>query len=84
MRNFLITKKTYNCGKLAGFEILGMVQGDNFPAYDKETAKKAIRLWIRGRNGSTGKMPHQGILKIEYWVKKSVFVTGFLFCRSGP
>lgn len=44
MRNFLITKKTYKCGKLAGFEILGMVQGDNFPAYDKETAKKAIRL----------------------------------------
>lgn len=40
MRNFLITKKTYKCGKLAGFEILGMVQGDNFPAYDKETAKK--------------------------------------------
>ena len=29
MRNFLITKKTYSCGKLAGFEILGMVQGDN-------------------------------------------------------
>lgn len=40
MRNFLITKKTYNCGKLAGFEILGMVRGDNFPTYDKETAKK--------------------------------------------
>lgn len=34
MRNFLITKKTYKCGKLAGFEILGMVQGDNFPAYN--------------------------------------------------
>ena len=40
MRNFLITKKTYKCGKLAGLEILGMVQGDNFPAYDEETAKK--------------------------------------------
>ena len=40
MRNFLITKKTYKYGKLAGFEILGMVQGDNFPAYDEETAKK--------------------------------------------
>lgn len=44
MRNFLITKKTYKCGKLAGFEILGMVQGDYSPAFDKETAKKAIRL----------------------------------------
>lgn len=40
MRNFLITKKTYKCGKLAGFEILGMVQGDCSPAFDKETAKK--------------------------------------------
>ena len=40
MRNFLIAKKTYSCGKLVGFEILGMVQGDYFPAYDKETAKK--------------------------------------------
>lgn len=40
MRNFLIVKKTYSCGKLVGFEILGMVQGDNFPAYDEETAKK--------------------------------------------
>lgn len=40
MRNFLITKKTYKCGKLAGFEILGMVQGDCSPAYDEETAKK--------------------------------------------
>jgi hypothetical protein len=40
MRNFLITKKTYKCGKLAGFEILGMVQGDYSPAFDKETAKK--------------------------------------------
>lgn len=40
MRNFLITKKTYKSGKLAGFEILGMVQDDNFPAYDEETAKK--------------------------------------------
>lgn len=40
MRNFLITKKTYKCGKLAGFEILGMVQGGCSPAFDKETAKK--------------------------------------------
>lgn len=32
MRNFLITKKTYKCGK--------MVQSNNFPAYDEETAKK--------------------------------------------
>ena len=40
MRNFLVTKKTYSCGKLTGFEILGMIQGDNFPAYDRETAKK--------------------------------------------
>ena len=40
MRNFLITKQTYKRGKLAGFEILGMAQGDTFPAYDKETAKK--------------------------------------------
>lgn len=40
MRNFLITKKTYKCGKLAGFEILGMVQGDYSPAFDKEAAKK--------------------------------------------
>lgn len=40
MRNFLITKKTYKCGKLASFEILGMVQGDYSPAFDKETAKK--------------------------------------------
>lgn len=40
MRNFLITKKTYKCGKLTGFEILGMVQSNNFPAYDEETAKK--------------------------------------------
>ena len=39
MRNFLITKKAYNCGKLAGFEILGMVQRDCSPAFDKETAK---------------------------------------------
>lgn len=27
-------------GKPAGFEILGMVQGDYSPAFDKETAKK--------------------------------------------
>lgn len=40
MRNFLITKKTYKCGKLVGFEILGMVQRDCSPAFDKETAKK--------------------------------------------
>lgn len=40
MRNFLITKKTYKCGKLAGFEILGMVQRDCSPAFDKETAKR--------------------------------------------
>ena len=40
MRNFLITKKTYSCGKLTGFEILGMVQRDCSPAFDKETAKK--------------------------------------------
>lgn len=48
MRNFLITKKTYNCGKLAGFEILGMVQGDIFPAYNKETAKScsAVSMWM--------------------------------------
>lgn len=47
MRNFLITKKTYSCGKLAGFEILGMVQGDNFPTYDKETTKSysAVSMW---------------------------------------
>lgn len=40
MRNFLIVKKTYGCGKLTGFEILGMVQSDNFPAYDRETTKR--------------------------------------------
>ena len=40
MRNFLITKKAYKCGKLTGFEILGMVQGDYSPAFDKETAKE--------------------------------------------
>lgn len=40
MRNFLITKKTIKGGKIAGFEILGMVQADNFPAYDRETAKQ--------------------------------------------
>ena len=40
MRNFLITKKTYKCGKLTGFEILGMVQSNNVPADDEETAKK--------------------------------------------
>ena len=56
MRNFLITKKTYNCGKLAGFEIMGMVQGDIFPAYNKETAKKlfgceyVVSVISRGKN----------------------------------
>lgn len=44
MRNFLITKKTYKCGKLIGFEILGMVQDDNFPTYDEETAKKLFGI----------------------------------------
>lgn len=48
MRNFLITKKTYKCGKLTGFEILGMVQSNNFPAYDEETAKSysALNTWM--------------------------------------
>ena len=40
MRNFLITKKTIKGGKIAGFEILGMVQADSFPTYNNETAKK--------------------------------------------
>lgn len=62
MRNFLITKKTYKCGKLAGFEILGMVQGDNFPAYDKETAKSysAVSMWMLWK---FLKMPHQSIIR---------------------
>lgn len=45
MRNFLITKKTYKCGKLAGFEILGMVQGDYSPALEIDELERKFCLF---------------------------------------
>lgn len=73
MRNFLITKKTYKCGKLAGFEILGMVQGDNFPAYDEETAKSysVLNMWMlwKSRKNATSKY-----YRIKYCFSKSRFL----------